>query len=399
MTSAFRRLWGAHAASCLGDGLYLAALPLLAAVLSRDPVAVSLVVAAGWLPWLLFGLVSGALADRWPRLRVMVAVDLLRAAVVAALGLAVLLDIATIALLAAGAFVLGTAQTLFDSAAQAALPVVVGHDTDGLAMANSRFAGAQTVGRELAGPPLGSALFPVAPFLPFLVDALSFLVSAVLVGGIPRDEPPGGPRPHVGAEILAGLRWIRGHRVILAMAGVVGLSNLAWVGAEAVLVLLAQERLGLDVALFGLLLAAPALGALPGALVAGWVARRVPPGPVLIGGLVAQAGVLLGVGLVTDAVAAGVLLALGGLLTTVWNVTQVVQRQLIVPDELTGRVVSATRVVAYGAAPVGALLGGLLAAAAGLPAPFVAGAGVLLLAAMVAVPFLNSAALAGARPS
>lgn len=358
----------------------------------------SLVVAAGWTPWLLFGLVSGALADRLPRVRLMVAVDVLRAGVLVALGTAVLLGAATIALLAAAAFVLGTAQTLFDSAAQAVLPVVVGRDRTLLVRANSRFAAAQTAGRELAGPPLGGALFPVGPFLPLLVDALSFALSAVLVAGVPRDPPPPpGPRPSLGADVRAGLRWVRGNRVVLAMAAVIGLSNLAWVGAEAVLVLLAQDRLGLDAAQFGLLLAAPALGAVPGALVAGPVARRVPPGAVLLGGLVLQAGVLLGVGLVPDPVAVAALLAVGGLATTVWNVTQVVQRQLIVPDALTGRVVAATRVVACGAVPLGAVLGGLLASAAGLAAPFVGGAAVLLVAAAVTGRFLDSRSLARAR--
>lgn len=327
----------------------------------------------------------------------MVAVDVVRAGVLVALGMAVLLGAATIALLAAAAFVLGTAQTLFDSAAQAVLPVVVGRDRTLLARANSRFAAAQTAGRELAGPPLGGALFPVGPFLPLLVDALSFALSAVLVAGVPRDPPPPGPRPSLGADVRAGLRWVRGNRVVLAMAAVIGLSNLAWVGAEAVLVLLAQDRLGLDAAQFGLLLAAPALGAVPGALVAGPVAHRVPPGAVLLGELVLQAGVLLGVGLVPDPVAVAALLAVGGLATTVWNVTQVVQRQLIVPDALTGRVVAATRVVAYGAVPLGAVLGGLLASAAGLAAPFVGGAAVLLAAAAVTGRFLDSRSLARAR--
>ncbi|MFL5880212.1 MAG: MFS transporter, partial [Actinomycetota bacterium] len=154
----FSRLWAASGVSNLGDGVYGTALPLLAATLTRDPLLVSLVSFAEWLPWLLFGLLSGALLDRWDRRRVMWVVDAGRFAVVGGLAVAVLLDQASIALLAAVGFLLGTGQTLVDTGAQSILPALVSRDAQRLEWANGRLVGTQVVTQELAGPPAGGFL-------------------------------------------------------------------------------------------------------------------------------------------------------------------------------------------------------------------------------------------------
>src|SRR6266540_5974059 len=133
----YHKLWTAAAVSTLGDGVFLAALPLLAATLSRDPLQVSLVAFAGWLPWLLFGLVSGALVDRWDRRRVMWTVDAVRLALVGGLGVAVLAGGATIPLLATVGFLLGIGQTLFDNAAQSLIPALVTRATQRLERATA----------------------------------------------------------------------------------------------------------------------------------------------------------------------------------------------------------------------------------------------------------------------
>jgi MFS family permease len=121
----YRKLWSATAISTLGDGMYLAALPLLAAQLTRDPLAVSAVTFASWLPWLLVALASGALVDRWDRRRVLWTVDLGRCVLVGALAVLVLVGWASIWLLATVGFLLGVGQTLFDSAVLAIIPALV----------------------------------------------------------------------------------------------------------------------------------------------------------------------------------------------------------------------------------------------------------------------------------
>jgi MFS family permease len=209
--SGFAKLVSASAISNLGDGVYATALPLLAATLTRDPLLVSLVSFAEWLPWLLFGLLSGALLDRWDRRRVMWAVDAARFAVVGGLALAVFLDQATIALLGVAGFLLGTGQTLVDTGAQSILPALVSRDARRLQRANGRMIGAQVVTQELAGPPVGGFLFSVAAWVPFAVDAASFAAGSALVASIRGDlgpaagDPvPGGRRTSLRAEIAEG---------------------------------------------------------------------------------------------------------------------------------------------------------------------------------------------------
>jgi MFS family permease len=389
--------------STLGDGMYLAALPLLAATLTRDPLAVSVVTVAGWLPWLLFALPAGALVDRLDRRRVMWSVDAGRALVVGALTVAVLAGWASIPLLAVAGFLVGAGQTLVENAAQAMVVAVVGRDPGRLERANGRLVASLTVGQQLAGPPLGSAAFAVAAWLPFLADAVSFAAGAGLVATIGgRFAPDGGAAAGaagrgMAAEIAEGLRFLLGHRLLRAAVLLVSASNLAVMAGEAILVLFATEELGLDDRGYGLLLAAVALGGLPGSLLAHRVAERVPPGPLIVGGVLAGAAAMACFGLATDPWLAGAAYAATGAVWGVWNVTLLSLRQGIVPDRLMGRVVGAIRLIGFGSIPIGALLGGVVARQLGLRAPFLLGAAVLALAALAAAPVVTTGAIKAAR--
>ena len=385
--------------SNLGDGMYLAALPLLAATLTRDPLAVSVVTVASWLPWPLFALPAGVLVDRLDRRRVMWSVDAARALVVGALAAAVLAGWASIPLLAVAGFLVGAGQPLFENAAQAMVVAVAGRDPRRLSRANGQLVATLTVGQQLAGPPLGSAAFAVATWLPFLADAVSFGASATLVAAIPgrfRAEGPAG-RPGLRAEIGEGLRFLFGNRVLRAGVLLVSASNLAFMAGEAVLVLFASEELGLGSRGYGLLLAAVAVGGVPGSLLAARVGERVPPGALIVGGVLTGAVVMACFGLATNPWLAGVAYAATGAVWGVWNVTLLSLRQAIVPDRLMGRVVGAIRLVGFGTIPLGALLGGLVAGALGLRAPFLGGAAVLAVAALVAAPHVTTPAIEAAR--
>ena len=405
--------------STLGDGMYLAALPLLAATLTRDPLPVAVVTVAGWLPWLVFALPAGALVDRLDRRRVMWSVDAGRALVVGALTVAVLAGWASIPLLAVAGFLVGAGQTLVENAAQAMVVAVVGRDPRRLERANGRLVASLTVGQQLAGPPLGSAAFAVAPWLPFLADAVSFAAGAGLVATIGgRFAPDGGAAAGaagrgmaaqravpsrmshgrgMAAQIAEGLRFLFGHRLLRAAVLLVSASNLAVMAGEAILVLFATEELGLDGRGYGLLLAAVALGGLPGSLLALRVAERVPPGPLIVGGVLAGAAAMACFGLATDPWLAGAAYAATGAVWGVWNVTLLSLRQAIVPDRLMGRVVGAIRLIGFGSIPIGALLGGVVARQLGLRAPFLLGAAVLALAALAAAPVVTTGAIKAAR--
>jgi MFS family permease len=397
----YHRLWTAAAISTLGDGIYLAALPLLAATLTRDPLQVSIVAAAGWLPWLLFGLPAGALADRWDRRQVMWRVDAGRFLLVAALAVAVLAGWASVPLLAATGFLLGTGQTLFESAAQSILPALLARDPQRLERANSQMLGTQQVGQHLAGPPLGGLLFALAKAVPFAADAVSFLTSSVLLatlqGRFTAQRPTGAPRASLRAEIAEGLRWLLGHRLFRTMAVVVSVTNLSLAAGDAILVLFAQDKLGLRSVGFGLLLASYAVGGVLGSLLATRASRRLGAGTVFVGALLVAAVALVGIGATSDPWVAGGLLAVEGVVFTIFNVVAVSLRQAVVPDRLMGRVVAANRLVVLGSIPLGSVLGGVLGHALGLRAPFLGAAGVLVATALLAVPVVNNRTVTAAR--
>ncbi len=392
----FVKLWLAQGVSNLGDGVYVTALPLLAATLTRDPLPVSAVLFAEWLPWLLFGLVAGALLDRWERRRVMWMVDAARLAVVGGFATMVLVGWASIPLLMATGFLLGSGQTLVDTAAQALIPALVSRDPHRLALANGRLAGTRTVAEELAGPPAGGFLFSLSACIPFAADAVSFGASSALVaaiGGRPvarraRSEAA-GRRGDLRAEIAEGLGWLFGHRVLLAMALLVAGINLVAAARVAVMVLFAQERLGLGSVGFGLLLTGSAVGGTLGSMVAPWLSRRLGAVPVMIGGSILSGVVTFGVGLTHDPWVAGALLALVGLCAVTFNVILESLRQQLVPDRLLGRVIGVFRLFCYGAVPLGALLGGALARGFGLSAPFVVSGVAIPVMTLTVVPFVN----------
>jgi predicted MFS family arabinose efflux permease len=386
----FRRLWAGAAVSAVGDGLRQAALPLLAARLTHDPRLVSLVAAAEGAAWLVFGLPSGALADRWDRRRIMVGCDLARALLVALLVLAVAAGQASIWLLVAVGFGLNLAETLFYASAQATIPAVVGPDL--LARANGRMHAAQVLGRGFLGPPCGAALFVTAAAAPFAVDAVSFGLAALLVSRVraPLAAPAGGPpagslRDAVGE----GLRWLLRHPTLRVVLVLLAVWNLAESAALSVLVLYVLERLHLPETGYGLMFAALAAGGTAGSLLAERAGRVLGTGVALAVSVGVTVAAYTGLGLTTSPVLAGALMAVIGLAAFVWNVLTAALRQTLTPAHLLGRVSSAYRFVTWGVVAPGAGLGGLLAARFGLQAPFLTAAAALAVSGAATLPLLT----------
>ncbi|OFW65041.1 MAG: hypothetical protein A2135_10150 [Actinobacteria bacterium RBG_16_67_15] len=387
MGTGFPRLFAASVISNLGDGVLLGALPLVTAGLTRDPVAVSAVTAFTWLPWLLFSLPVGVVVDRVDRRRLMVAMDVVRTGLMGTLAAAVLLDALTLPLLFGLAFAMGTAETLFDNGAQTILPSLV--PADSLARANGHLFAAEVTANQFIGPPLGSALFVAAAAVPFGIDATTFAVSGLLLATLPGSYRAAIPteRKTLRHEIADGLRWLWGHRVIRSFAlGAAGL-NITFTAAASLLVLFAQDELGIGDTGFGLLLAAMAVGSTGGSLLAGRVIDRLGSRRAVVTAVTLMGVTLLVVALAPHPVLVGMLLAIVGFGQMVWNVVAVTYRQTVVPDGLLGRVNSVYRLIAYGSFPVGALAGGLIAEFAGLRSPWLfAGLGTLVL-----VPWLARA--------
>jgi MFS family permease len=185
--------------------------------------------------------------------------------------------------------------------------------------------------------------------------------------------------------------------VLRATAAMVSVVNLLASGGAAVMVLFAQDKLGLDGVEFGLLFGGSAVGGLLGSLVAARVARLVGTARVAVGTMVLSALAYLVFGLSSEPWLAGVMFGLVGWLTVVFNVVLGSLRQALTPDRLLGRVISAFRLFGYGVVPLGSLLGGALARAYGLRAPFVVAGVVIPLTSLLCLPAINERTLAEAR--
>lgn len=368
--SRFDKLSFAAGISNLGDGAFGAAFPLLVASLTRDPALVAGATFASRLPWFLFALISGALVDRMDRQRVMVVVNSLRALGFGLLALSVATASVDIVVVYVVAFALGVAETFFDTSSEAIIPRLV--EPEHLPAANARLQGLEFVANSFAGPPLGAFLFTVMMAAPFIFNAGSYAVAAValaLIGGGYRSHR--APTMAMRQEIGAGLAWLWGQRVVRTVSMLAGATNMLTFAIIAVFVLYAQDILDVSDTGYGVMLATIGVGGLAGALFAPRVVARLGPGGTLRLALFTQLAVVAVFTLLTSPVAAGALLFFYGATISMWNVVSVSLRQSLTPDELRGRVAGAARTLAFGSMPIGALLGGMVASAFGLRAPFV----------------------------
>jgi MFS family permease len=386
----FGRLWFGNSTSALGDGMWFAALPLLAASLSRDPRLVSLLEAMAGLPWLLFGLHAGALADRWDKRTLMWRSDLVRLVIVALIAALVAARAVTIPVLLVLVFALATVGTLFSSAAPALLPSVVPKEL--LGRANARLAGTSTTARNFAGPVLGSLIFGIVPWVPFFADAVTFGASAWSVRGLPRltttDLPARRPISH---EVVDGLRWILKTvhmRVLAIAAALLSVATAVFLGCFVLFVL---GPLKLPQVAYGLLTAVYAVGGVGGSIVASRIIDRLGLRWASAGAAFLGAVAFLVIGLVPLWPMAALMLGLLGVATMLWNITTVTLRQQITPKHLLGRVSSAFGIIGVGSAALGAPAGGAIASSFGLPAAIIC-AGALCAVGTVMVALLLPAA-------
>ena len=285
----FSRLWTSSAISTVGDGALLAAGPLLVASQTSDPILVAGAVVAQQLPWLLFSLLSGVYADRFDRRRIIVLSHVLRAVAVGGLAIAIGFDMAHLAVIYAALFVLGSGDTLADNGAVALLPSVV--DMNKLERANARLQGADILGRQLIGPPLGAYLFVVAAVLPFGLDAVTFVLAALLIARVRliHAAVPKAPRTSIVSEAKEGAAWLWRMPQLKAVALSIGVMNVTFMAAFASFVLYVQQQLGLDAVAYGVLLSVSAVGGIIGMQVAPRLAKRFSAATLLRAGLIVEA--------------------------------------------------------------------------------------------------------------
>ncbi|GAA3536313.1 MFS transporter [Amycolatopsis ultiminotia] len=376
--SRFRWLIASSATSNLGDGVSKVAFPLLASTLTRDPVQIAALSAVQFLPWLLFAALAGTLVDRVDRKRAMIIANAARAVVVAAITVLVALHTVDIWTIYVSALLIGTAETVADSAANVLPPALV--PADRLENANSKLQACEIVGQTFLGGPVGSATFALFAAFPFLLTSAGFAVAAAVLIGMagsyrPRQEHPA----HIRTDFTEGFRWLRGNPVVPRLLAVAGLLSLVSELAQAQLVLYALEDLRLSDATFGLFAFVGGIGGLAGAGLAPRLVRRTGRRPVLIGGVLCCALGFGGMGLTSLPVLSAVLFGLFAAAVVAVNVVLATVRHTLVPGELLGRVLGVWRTVVWGAIPVGALLGGLLTKLLGSAGRTFTASGVMLL--------------------
>ncbi|WP_406445759.1 MFS transporter [Streptomyces sp. NBC_00631] len=373
--------------SRFGDALRTSALPLLAARLTDAPLAIASVTACGYVPWLLFGLLGGAVADRVDQRRAMWAVDTVRGLLVAAFALTVALGHASIPLLLLLAFALTTLQTLFDNASTALLPSLV--DRHALGAANARLMTGQQIAGGLLGAPLVPLLLAAGAFMPFAADASTYLAAAALVASLRTRPPERAPRPAgstLRTEIGEGLRTLWRDRALRAVCVATLLCNIGMGALIATLVLHVTRWLHAGTAGYAAAMTAYSAGSVTGGFLAQRVARRTGQVRALLAAGTVQTSALLLMGTVRylGALVAGMLLL--GAMNMVWNVNQVTLMQQRAPESMTGRIAAAFRTSSTSGAPLGALLGGAVAGAYGLNGPALLAAALFGLAVTSLIP-------------
>ncbi|WP_406446454.1 MFS transporter [Streptomyces sp. NBC_01613] len=393
----FGRLWTAAVVSRFGDALRGAALPLLAASLTDRPLLIASVTACGYLPWIVFGLLGGAVADRVDQRRAMWTVDAVRGLLVAAFAVAVALGHASIALLLALAFVLTTLQTLFDNASTALLPALVDHEA--LGSANARLMTGQKIAGGLIGSPVVPLLIAAGAAVPFVADAGTFLLAAALVASLRTTAPDRRPKPAgstLRREIADGLHTLWRDRALRGLCAATALCNIGMGALIATLVILVTGWLDAGTAGYAVATTAYTVGGLAGGAANRRITARLGPmRAVLFAGLV-QIGALVVMGGVRSLTALAAALAVFGFMGMVWNVNTTTLMQQRTPADLLGRVSSAFRTLAVAGAPLGALLGGAVATAWGLNTPALLAAAFFVLSVLALIPARTSDVPVGA---
>ncbi|MFC7244275.1 MFS transporter [Catellatospora aurea] len=366
----YRWLLASSWSSNLGDGVALAAGPLLVTSLTDDPFLISLAALLRWAPPLVFGLYAGVLSDRHDRRLIMIVANLARVLVLAGLVATMLTGTLTAIGALAAIGLLTVAEVFADNTAGTLTPMLVHRDD--LAVANARLQTGFITLNQLIGPPIGAALFAAGTAWPFATEVVLVAAAVVLVSRVrlPVRERPAQQERSLRRDVAEGFRWTVNHAAVRTLVLTILIFNVTFGAAWSVLVLYAQEQLGLGAVGFGLLTTVSAVGGLLGTALYGAITRRVSLGNVMRVGLIIETLTHLGLAVTNSPVVASAIFFVFGAHAFVWGTTSVTVRQRAVPEQLQGRVNSLNTICVFGGLVVGSVIGGVLATHYGVTAPF-----------------------------
>lgn len=368
--SRFRWLLASSWTTNIGDGVAMAAGPLLVASQTDDARLVALAGLLRGLPWLVVGLYAGAMADRLDRRTVVVTSDTVRSIVLGLLCLSIATGRISIVVVLVSVFALGVAEVFADSTSSTLTPMFV--DKADLGIANSRMQAGFLTANQLIGPPVGAFLFAAGMVWPFVTQLVCAALGVILVSriGSTRDAMRESVDTHVGQDIVDGIRWLWHHAAIRTLAIVILTFNITWGAAWSILVLWSLDRVHMGEVGFGLLTTASALGGILGTAGYGWLERRFDLAFLMKTCLLLEVLMHLALALTTAPWVALLIMFGFGAYAFVWlNVSQVV-RQRAVPTEFQGRVGSVYLIFVFGGMVIGQGIGGVIAEQWGLAAPF-----------------------------
>ena len=361
MSADFWKFWTGQTISQLGSSFTLFATPLLIFKLTHSSVNLGIATAANFVPYLLFGLVIGAWVDRLDRKRLMIVVDLGRAAIIAMIPLLSVIGLLRVWQIYLIGFASSTLTIFFESSEFAAIPSLVGEED--LVTANGRIQASYS-GAQVAGPLLAGLLLALVKIeTVFLVDATSFVVSAYslgLVGVSFNREPAHRERTTIRKDVAEGLRYVLGHPVLRNISAMMALFNFVGVTTFTQLVLFSKVRLHASDAQVGFLFSAGSAGVVLLGLLAGRIRKKLSFGPAALGSLFITGGLTVAFAMNRLYWLALLLWGLNGGLGIFFNINTGSLRQAIVPNHLLGRIISIAGVLAWSAIPLGGLLGGFV---------------------------------------
>lgn len=365
----FRRLFYASAWSNLGDGLMLAAGPLLVARISRDPISVSGAAAMQLVPWLFISLIAGAIVDRVDRIRLFVVVNLVRVLTMAALTATVVTGAVSVPIIWVSMFVLGCAEVFSDITVSSLPPVVITEPAD-YGVGNSRLLATLLLGNQLIGPALAAPMFALAQSLPLSSTAVCWVLAIVQLARVHLPTPDRGPRRHLLREVSEGATWLWSHPPVRTLAVLIAGFNITYGAAWGVLVLLATDRLGLSERGYGLFLAMSAVGGLAGTWAYPRLERHFSLATLMRIGLILETLTHFAFAVLTNAIAASAVMFVFGVHAAIWGTTSNVIKQRTIPRDLFGRVNGIYLLCVFGSLVIGQGVGGWIARSHGLPATY-----------------------------
>jgi predicted MFS family arabinose efflux permease len=374
-------LWSGQMVSIIGTQVSQIAFPLLVLALTQSPAQAGFVAAARSLPYLLFTLLAGALVDRWNRKRTMIVCSAGSAVALASIAIAYALGTLTITQIVIVSFVEGSFAVFFRLAETSALPQLVPKAQLPAAIAQQQM---QYAVGAIVGPPLGGALFSVAPFLPFAVDASSYAASSLALSAVRTrfQAARTAARRSFRTEIGEGVTWLWQHALIRYMALLTGGINFITSGFILLIIVLAAHQ-GLSPALTGGLFAVAGACGIVGALGAPLFQGRLSFGQAVIGICWCYTLLWLLLPAATAPVLLMIVVGLVALISPTYDTVQMSYRIALIPDALQGRVNSVYRLAADGAKALGAAATGLLLERVGATSTIVMSAGVLAVLAML----------------